>query len=167
MKIENIFLNVSKRSFKMNNRALKIALDLYERNFVTVNNLDHLTYTEEYVNGFIGDIPTFQNNYTVYKTQCVDYTNKLLILFDRIKGNFKLITPSFFNKNDTIRIYWKILNNVSFLKHFLEMQFKFRKVFEKKIQMFEKEIQHEIGKKYIPLENIGCLKSRITKSGHT
>ena len=118
MKIENIFLNVSKRSFKMNNRALKIALDLYERNFVTVNNLDHLTYTEEYVNGFIGDIPTFQNNDTVYKTQCVDYTKKLLILFDRIKGNFKLITPSFFNKNDTIGIYWKILNNVSFLKPF-------------------------------------------------
>lgn len=170
-----------------NSKYLKIELDIYERKYVTINDLKYITYCDAYINGYIGKRPP--HNYdgfsnisfgeypdmyneingtrfqpSSYKDICVSYVKRLLLLFDRIKGHFRLITPTRFGKEEVIKIYWRILNDVSYFKRFLKSHYKFRKVVEEKMIEFEHEVKHERGRNKIPLQNLNCLKARVVNS---
>lgn len=114
---------------KKEDKQLRIELDLYERNYVTVNNLDYILYTPEYVNGFIGEKPCFDifsiNN---YNEQCVTYVKKLILLFDRIKENTILTTKTLFSRKDIICYIIKTLEYTSYLQPFISNHLKFKKV---------------------------------------
>lgn len=168
-----------------NCKHLKVELDIYERRYVTIHDIDYITYSEEYVSGYAGKPPPFNYNgeeikfssYPLvcnitgcrvtpmsYKDICVSYTKRLLLIFDRIKGTIKLQTPTRFRREDTIKIYWRILDNVSYLKRFLQYHYGFRITINNKIDEFEHEVQYERGKNKIPLEKIKCLKARVQNS---
>ena len=92
------------------------------------------------------------------------YIKKLLLLFDRIKGLIKLFIKAEFSQLDTIKIYWKILEDVSLLKDFLYMNYKFKKVVEERLNSFEEDMSTEKFKeykKYIHFKNLNCIKYRI------
>lgn len=145
-------------------KMLEIELDIYERNYVTINNLEVLRYSENYVNGFLKNLPNIKDGYSVYHKECIVYIKKLLLLFDRIKGLIKLFIKAEFSQLDTVKIYWKILEDVSLLKDFLSMNYKFKKVVEERLNSFEEDMSTENFKeykKYIPFKNLNCIKYRI------
>jgi hypothetical protein len=148
-----------------NIKKLKIELDIYERNYVTINNLKVLRYSENYVYGFLKNLPNIKDDYSVYYKECMVYIRKLLLLFDRIKGLFELFIKTEFDRLDIVKIYWKILEDFSLLKDFLYMNDKLKKVVEEKLNSFEKDLSAENFKeykKYIPFKNLNCIKYRIS-----
>jgi len=171
-----------------NPKYLTIELDIYERKYITINDINYITYSDEYVNAYVGkpppsthdynennipfvDYPNMYNEKTgtsympmSYKDICVSYTKRLLVIFDRIKGNLKLQTPVRFNRDDTIKIYWKILDSVSYLRRFLRTHDRFRNVVMDKMEDFEQEVQNERGINKIPFKRLKCLKARIKNS---
>lgn len=148
-----------------NIKRLEIELDIYERNYVTINNLEVLKYSENYVNGFLYHLPNIKDGYFVYHKECIIYINKLLLLFDRIKGLIKLFIKAKFSKLDVTKFYWKILNDVSLLKNFLSIHYTFKRILEEKLNSFEEDMSTENFKKYkkyIPFKNLNCIKYRIS-----
>ena len=61
----------------MNKNILSIELDIYERKYVTEHNLEYISYTDEYVNGFIGEIPRY--GIYNYHYKCIIFVKKLLL----------------------------------------------------------------------------------------
>lgn len=149
---------------KKENKPLGIELDLYERNYVTVNNLDYISYTNKYVNGFIGEKP-YYDIFSIhnYKEQCVTYVTKLILLFDRIKKNTILTTKTLFSRKDLIRHVIKILEYTSYLQPFISNHLKFKKTMLEMIDGLFLEIKNESveNKRILYSYPINCLKARI------
>ena len=146
-------------------KKLKIELDIYERNYITINNLEVLRYSENYVYGFLKNLPNIKDGYSIYQKECMVYIKKLILLFDRIKGLFELFIKAEFDTLDIIKIYWKILEDISLLKDFLYMNDKFKKVIKEKLNSFEEDMStgdFKEYKKYIPFKNFNCIKYRIS-----
>ena len=142
-------------------KLLEIELDIYERYYVTVNNLNYITYTDQYVSGFVGDLPGRLSSTPV----CVKYVKKLLLLFDRIKQHLKLFVPTQFNKQDVIKLYWKIINDVATLDSLLLYNSKFAIIYKERVNNFEEEMKKEniLNQCCIPLKNIKCLINKIQR----
>jgi hypothetical protein len=149
---------------KKEDNPLRIELDLYERNYVTVNNLDYISYTNEYVNGFIGEKPC-SDIFSIYgyREQCVIYITKLLLLFDRIKKNIILTTKTLFSRKDLIHHVIKTLEYTSYLQPFISNHLKFKKTMLERIDGLFLEIKNETveNKRILYSYPINCLKARI------
>ena len=165
------------------NKYLKVELDIYERNYITINDIDYITYSEKYVNGYIGKPPPLNYNgeeiiftsypcmyskitgkkvtISSYQDICVLYIRRLLVIFDRIQGSLRLQTPTRFGKEDLIKIFYKLLEDVSYLKKFLQDNNKFRDTVMEKIKEFEQDIQQKRIKEKTPLKRLKCLKERV------
>jgi len=158
-----------------NAKQYKVELDMYERRYVTVNGLDIITYSDEYIKGYTGNIlsatdaeisrPVFGHigniiSPVTYKDKCVDYIKRLLILLDRVKGLFTLHTPVNFDKSDVVKLYWKIINDTVLFSDFIRNYPKIAKILREKIIEFKNEIQNMPEKKHISLQNIECLLSK-------
>jgi hypothetical protein len=147
-----------------NEKELWIELDLYERNHVTVNNLDYISYTKKYVNGFLGERPCFENLSTkLYDKQCQKYIHKLLVLYARVQEKVFLRTPAYFLRRDMINHIIKTLEYTACLKPFISQRFQFKqKMFERINALFiEIEKHDEDIQKIIYSYDFECLKARI------
>ena len=149
---------------KKEDKQLRIELDLYERNYVTVNNLDYISYTNEYVNGFIGEKPC-SYNFSIhnYNEQCVIYVKKLIILFDRIKENTILTTKTLFSRKDIICHIIKTLKYISYLHPFISNHLKVKKTMLERIDRLFLELKDETdgNKRILYSYPVTCLKARI------
>jgi hypothetical protein len=142
-------------------KLYKIELDIYERYYVTVNNLEYIIYSKQYVDGYLGKLP----EHSCIKESSV-YIRKLLLLFDRVKETFKLFVPTQFNKRNVVQLYWKIIDDVSTMNNFLRSNSKFIRIYKEKINNFEEEMNREeniLHKTSIPLKNIKCIKNKIQR----
>ena len=139
---------------------IKLELDLYERDYVTKNDLEYIEYCDKYVNGYIGEFP----NLEIYnKDEVVLYIKKLILLFERISGLVTITVDVHFTKKDKIKIYWKIIRDVSKLHEFLEKNNNFFMMFKQKIISFEEELdlRPNIDKLFINSSDIQCIKNKI------
>jgi len=147
------------------NKQLWIELDLYERNYVTVYNLDFISYTTKYVNGFIGERPSSENlSYEPYKELCVIYIKKLLVLYDRVQKNKLLLTPTSFSKKDIIKYIILTLEYTSYLKQFISQNPRLKEVLRQRIDSFLIEIKNEKveDQQFMSIYVMKCLKGRLS-----
>jgi hypothetical protein len=138
-----------------------IELDLYERNYVTVNNLEYISYTSNYVNGFIGERPVYGIHNYIY--HCKTYVQKLLIIYDRIQDKIVLKIKTRFSRKDHIYHIIKTLEYVSYLKEFISSNFKFKEVLLERLETNFLLIQNESPEdiKRISKYDINCIKAKI------
>jgi hypothetical protein len=141
------------------NKLLEIQLDIYERHYVTINNLKYITYSNNYVNGFVGEIPLPFSSTEV----CSLYIKKLLLVFSRVQKTIHFFVPVKFNKDDTLQIYWKVMNDISNMITFFQNNPKFANIYKGRINYFEREIKETYInlKNIVPVERIKCLKNKI------
>jgi hypothetical protein len=145
----------------MDNKDIIIELDLYERNYVTVNNLEYISYTNDYVNGFIGKSPI--NGIYNYIYHCFNYIKKLLLIYDRIREKIVLKIKTRFSRKDHIQHIIKTLEYISYLNQFISSNFKFKEVFLERIDEIFLQIQNESPEdiKRISKSDINCIKAKI------
>jgi hypothetical protein len=159
-----LFFNKKTKMNKKNDKQLRIELDLYERNYVTVNNLDYILYTNEYVNGFIGEKP-LTDNFSIYNytDQCVIYVKKLILLFDRIKKNTILTTNTLFTRKDLIHHIIKTLEYASYLHPFISNNLKFKRAILEKVDGLFLELKDETDeiKRILYSYPVSCIKARM------
>ena len=144
---------------KKANKLLEIQLDIYERHYVTINNLEYITYSDNYVNGYVGEIPSPFSSTEV----CLLYIKKLLLMFCRVQQTINIFVPVKFNKDDIFQIYWKIMNDISNMVTFFQNNPKFANIYKGRINYFEKVIKETYInlKNVVQIERIKCLKNKI------
>jgi hypothetical protein len=148
---------------KTQEKQLWIELDLYERNYVTVYNLDCISYTTKYIEGFIGERPSENFSHELYNKLCVIYIKKLFVVFDRVKKNDFLLTPTSFSRKDIIKHVILTLEYTSHLKKFISQNYLFKKSMHERIDSLLIEIKKE-NVEYQKIMNrydMKCLKGRI------
>ena len=154
---------MNKKDKKYLKTQLIIELDLYERNYVTVNNLEYISYTSNYVNGFIGERPVYGIYNYNYNYHCTIYVHKLLIIDDRIQDKIVLKIKTRFSRKDHIYHIIKTLEYVSYLKEFISSNFKFKEVLLERLETNFLLIQNESPEdiKRISKYDINCIKAKI------
>ena len=125
----------------MNKNILSIELDIYERKYVTEHNLEYISYTNEYVNGFIGEIPRY-GSYN-YHDKCIIFVKKLLLINDRIKKKIILKIEIRFSRKDMIQHLINLLKYISYLEPFITYNDVFKNVYLERLKFIYLEIKKE------------------------
>ena len=148
----------------MNKNILSIELDIYERKYVTEHNLEYISYTDEYVNGFIGEIPRY--GIYNYHYKCIIFVKKLLLINDRIKKKIILKIEIRFSRKDMIQHLINLLKYISYLEPFITYNNVFKKVYLERLKFIYLEIKKESidDIRRSSIDDINCIINSIKLS---
>lgn len=166
-------------------KAYCTELDIYERRFVSENGFKYVKYSEKYVNGFLGkkppvmdtniDFSEYQNVHVhgddgnliisqppkTYSNICTGYSYRLIVLFNRIKKDVVLKTPSKFRQEDLVDFHFRIIKELVTLPLFLQRNKKLVPIIKGNILKLKKYISEHPEYKNLYCRRLMCFGEKI------
>jgi hypothetical protein len=134
-------MNEINKTFNILDIKLGVELDQYDRNYVTMHNLNYLKYSDDYFNGFIGNSAPFSTF-----PEVSNYIKKSLFLFERIKYKQHKYIIFIYDDDDLIKLSCKIIQDIYLLKSFLNENLKFLKAYQQKVNEIYEHLYNKIKK---------------------